>query len=978
MIICEVNKNHLNVRTKELLTAGSQNVNTVEFRFNEAWDGLAKTATFKTSKKTISVLLNTNTTAIPWEALADAGEILAVGVFGVSGETIVLPTVWGILGKVMDAAHLGDEEKEPTPDVYQKILDELNALERPTWDAVQNKPFSTLGGGLEVDENGVLSAQGGGSANAVQYVAQSLTDEQKTQARENIGAKAATEKSAYIISKTRSYGYIHTGGMDFDGVYAQIQSGKVVMLLVDDSSTYYGVIHPSGTGAGKEIVFYNIADISDSGGRKKGIKYFGFTWRKGDDSLTEWWGNIPSVKVDETLTESGSAADAKAVGDAFNQKLDKNQGAANAGKILGVGADGIVVPQDKPSGSTVTVDDALSSTSVNPVQNKIIKAALVEKITAPATASVGQIIKVKSVDTSGKPTEWEAADLPSGGSVTDEQVNTAVSAWLTEHPEATTTVTDGSITTAKLVDGAVDAYKMADTIIYEQIFDKDEWDENGVSKAYINAQNGKEVSANTNYKATHYIPCREKTLYTHNLYLRVGGAVCYDKDKQFVGTAAITNDQFTTLPGTSYIRFSTSSGSQPQNMMICMGDTLYSEYFVGIRYCITNLDYSKTGINNSLSGDKLKDNTVGGVKLQDESVSRTKIGTLPPDKIEGIEFDNLFAAEEYQSDIASGTDTDKVLRGWLQSNGTIFTGSTQYTTIVIPCKPNTEYSMYYMVGDTPTVWSFQGRVGFRDANKKIFGTFVPDSVTFTTPEGAYEIVCTTPSVSTPYADCQKLMLVYGGETPAYVPHKTTPSWLQTNARLKGVSVLCYGDSLTQGKYPNKVAEMLGVTVVDAGIGGNTVAQMYDRVGNYGTTYDVVTLMVGTNDNGGQTSCPLGTVDDEAATDDNATSTDTSYAARLKRLLNKIKTTHRGAVYVIMPPFQHAWGATTFESVATLMGEIAKQYKMPYLDIYHLCGWSGLDAEDKTLFMSDNTHENDLGAQRIAELLAGFIKQLKGA
>lgn len=157
MIICEVNKNHLNVRSKELLTAGSQNVNTVEFRFNASWDGLTKTATFKTSKKTISVLLGTNTTEIPWEVLVDAGEILAVGVFGVTGETIVLPTVWGILGKVMDAAHLGDEEKEPTPDVYQKILDELNALERPTWDSVQNKPFSTLGGGLSVDENGVLS-----------------------------------------------------------------------------------------------------------------------------------------------------------------------------------------------------------------------------------------------------------------------------------------------------------------------------------------------------------------------------------------------------------------------------------------------------------------------------------------------------------------------------------------------------------------------------------------------------------------------------------------------------------------------------------------------------------------------------------------------------------------------------------------------------------------------------------------------------
>lgn len=50
-------------------------------------------------------------------------------------------------------------------------------------------------------------------------------------------------------------------------------------------------------------------------------------------------------------------------------------------------------------------------------------------------------------------------DAPSGGEVTDEQVSTAVSAWLGEHPEATTTVEDGSITEAKLADGAVSERK---------------------------------------------------------------------------------------------------------------------------------------------------------------------------------------------------------------------------------------------------------------------------------------------------------------------------------------------------------------------------------------------------------------------------------------------------------------------------------------------------------------------------------------
>ena len=74
----------------------------------------------------------------------------------------------------------------------------------PTWDSVQNKPFSTLGSGLEVDENGVLSAEGGsgGSANAVQYVAQTLTDEQKKQARANIGASPIPSVSTW---KSDSY-----------------------------------------------------------------------------------------------------------------------------------------------------------------------------------------------------------------------------------------------------------------------------------------------------------------------------------------------------------------------------------------------------------------------------------------------------------------------------------------------------------------------------------------------------------------------------------------------------------------------------------------------------------------------------------------------------------------------------------------------------------------------------------------------------
>lgn len=380
MIICEVNKNHLNVRTRELLTAGSQNVNTVEFRFSEAWDGLAKTATFKTSKKTISVLLGTNTTKIPWEVLAEAGEILAVGVFGVSGETLVLPTVWGILGKVMDAAHLGDEEKEPTPDVYQKILDELNLLEKPTWDAVRDKPFSTLGGGLSVDENGVLSAQGGGSANAVQYVAQELTDEQKAQARTNIGASPIPTVRYWLNLKADNIINLYNMGVGYGIIspvdYDQtVPTGMSSPMLVIFGRMNYGRV---------DITVYDGAGAVWRGSLNLSLQTTDVT-KTGDyvtnTALTDiLQGYVPLASWDDVVQQ---------IVQAIGTKLDKNQGAANAGKILGIGEDGIVVPQDIPQGG----DNSLGIT----------------------TAAVGQIIKVKSVDTTGKPTEWEAADM--GGKV---------------------------------------------------------------------------------------------------------------------------------------------------------------------------------------------------------------------------------------------------------------------------------------------------------------------------------------------------------------------------------------------------------------------------------------------------------------------------------------------------------------------------------------------------------------------------------
>lgn len=318
----------------------------------------------------------------------------------------------------------------------------------PTWEAVQNKPFTTLGGGLSVDKNGVLSAEGGGSANAVQYVAQTLTDEQKKQARTNIGASPIPTVRYWLDLKADNIINLYNMGVGYGIIspvdYDQtVPTGMSSPMLVIFGRMNYGRV---------DITVYDGAGAVWSGSLNLSSQTTVVT-KTGDyvtnTALTDILQNyVPAENYKENL---------QVIAQAIDTKLDKNQGAGNAGKILGIGEDGNVIPQDKPTytlpqatadalggikadaataedtqdvrmgadgklrtkptgGSSVTVDSELSSASVNPVQNKVVTAALAEKITAPTTAAVGQIIKVKSVDTAGKPTEWEAADISSGGS----------------------------------------------------------------------------------------------------------------------------------------------------------------------------------------------------------------------------------------------------------------------------------------------------------------------------------------------------------------------------------------------------------------------------------------------------------------------------------------------------------------------------------------------------------------------------------
>lgn len=76
-------------------------------------------------------------------------------------------------------------------------------------------------------------------------------------------------------------------------------------------------------------------------------------------------------------------------------------------------------------------------------------------MTSATAEDVGKALKAKTVN-GGKVTEWEFGEA---GGADPEVIEQAVTDWLDEHPEATTTVQDGSITEAKLAPALIPTLK---------------------------------------------------------------------------------------------------------------------------------------------------------------------------------------------------------------------------------------------------------------------------------------------------------------------------------------------------------------------------------------------------------------------------------------------------------------------------------------------------------------------------------------
>ena len=100
-------------------------------------------------------------------------------------------------------------------------------------------------------------------------------------------------------------------------------------------------------------------------------------------------GGGASVELDTTLSKAGKAADAKAVGDALAEK--------------------------QPKGDYLTQNELPDMTAYRTAKEQDVIDAGKQAELIQSGAAVGQIAKITAVDSNGKPTSWQAVDMPSGG-----------------------------------------------------------------------------------------------------------------------------------------------------------------------------------------------------------------------------------------------------------------------------------------------------------------------------------------------------------------------------------------------------------------------------------------------------------------------------------------------------------------------------------------------------------------------------------
>ena len=352
-----------------------------------AWDSLRKTVVFR-GAATKDVLDAGNEIVIPAEVVSKAGGSLYMGVYGVDAENhVAIPTIWTELGVIQGAATpSGDASTAPS---------------LPVWAQIQ----------AMVGDLGTLDTEA--KSNLVAAINEALTK----------GGEIAPAEVQRIVEDYLKANPPGTGSDGKDGITPTIgKNGNWYLGSTDTGKPSRGADGtPGATGApgkdgapgadGKDGITPTIG--------KNGNWYLGST---DTGKPSRGAGGTPGAAGASGKDGSPGADGKDGITPAIGENGNWYLGSSDTGKPSR-GADGVVpdiqigTVTTLPAGSDATA--SMGGTAENPLLNLgIPKGADGQGGSSGGTdislgltsATVGQTIKVKAVDTDGKPTAWEAAE----------------------------------------------------------------------------------------------------------------------------------------------------------------------------------------------------------------------------------------------------------------------------------------------------------------------------------------------------------------------------------------------------------------------------------------------------------------------------------------------------------------------------------------------------------------------------------------
>ena len=271
----------------------------IEFDFTDSrWDNLNKTVVFK-GFGTKDVFLNGNTAVIPQEVIAYPRARLFVGIYGTDAENnIAIPTLWADLGTIQNAADpSGDEAAEPTLPIWAQLQQDIEALKKGCASDEQ------IAKAVEayLDENPIETPDLTDQVNRAETAATAAATSATSAKNAAINAQSSAWSAASSAQTAASSAQAHAGSASGSAGFANTRANEAsaAATRAEKAAKRAEEAAESANSANADCVKTVNGVEPDENGNV-------------EITIPDSGGN---VELDTTLTQSGKAADAKAVGD---------------------------------------------------------------------------------------------------------------------------------------------------------------------------------------------------------------------------------------------------------------------------------------------------------------------------------------------------------------------------------------------------------------------------------------------------------------------------------------------------------------------------------------------------------------------------------------------------------------------------------------------------------------------------------------